>query len=134
MSESFTGLSHSIQEGNQLQQRYEDLRAQATGVGLDPERRGHGLSLFLDQGMVAWMKAWRALGDQGGTTSVGWTIPAGTSRPALSSLPPEMDGSFPVATPHPIELQNQLAVLLAGLALQIVRSSSSTSAASRAAA
>jgi hypothetical protein len=132
MSDVFMGLPHGIQEGKQLQQRYEDLRAQATGAGLDLDRRGHGLSLFLDQGMVAWMKAWGALGDQGGTTSVGRTIPAGTSMPALSSLPPGIEGNCPASTPHPIELQNQLAMLLAGLALQIARSSPSTSAASRA--
>ena len=130
MSKPLTVLPHESPDSNQLQQRYEDLRAQATGSAFDLERRGHGLSLFLDQGMVAWMNAWSALGHEGSSRPVGRPASTEISTPSLAPFPPV--NNFPGLTPHPSELQNQLAMLLAGLALQIARAP--TSVASRAAA
>jgi len=100
--------------GVQVQQRYEDLRAQATGTGIGHVRRGHGLSLFLDQGMATWMKAWRSLE---GRSSEDRHVP---TSPSLSPVSCDSQPS----SPGSIELQNELAMILAGLALQIARTSS----------
>ena len=66
------------------EQHYERLRREA----LSPQRgleRGHGLALFLSQGMIAWMKALATLQPPRSTSSVETTPDPLPSQPKLSS-------------------------------------------------
>jgi hypothetical protein len=61
-------------EAGYYEQHYEALRREAFGPHRAGEQRGHGLALFLSQGMVAWMKALAAFEPLRSSSSVE-TIP-----------------------------------------------------------
>ena len=80
----------------QLMERYEDLRAQATGKRIG-ETTGLGLALFLRRGMPAWMAAWS------------------DCRLSATASPPGPRAEHTVILPQ--TLHTQVALLLAGMAL-----------------
>jgi len=86
------------------EQHYEILRQEALSPDCGMER-GHGLALFLSQGMVAWMKALVAL------------------QPLRSTSPVEVI-PFPLPT-HPrlsSSIRSELTTVLAGMVLACSRS------------
>lgn len=81
---------------HQLAERYEDLRAQATGkrIGATP---GLGLALFLRRGMPDWLSAWS------------------NCQLGVTSSPPKARSEQPGLLPD--TLQAQVVLLLAGMVL-----------------
>ena len=82
--------------GHSLVDGYEALRAQVLGVS-PPGLRGQGLSLFMHNGMAAWMEAWSC------------RVP----EPILPRRAHEKRPSFPQG------LQTEVASLLAEIAVSI---------------
>lgn len=115
MIESSATPPDRASECHSLQQRYEELRAQAVGATIDQGRRGYGLCLFLDQGMVAWVKAWST-----------FSVEPGALSPRKPQSPGDIIEPIPGTTSGLFEFQNQLTNLLAGVALQIARTNTVT--------
>jgi hypothetical protein len=65
------------------EQQYETLRGEALSAHRGLER-GHGLALFLSQGMLAWMQALATLQPPRPASSVGTTAGPWPSHPKLS--------------------------------------------------
>ena len=88
--------------------RYEDLRR----LALDRHRaQAQGLALFIRRGMAGWLQAWsRCTGEPLAST-------AAAAAPAVPAVPAT---SAPATQAHdicPVQLQNDVAMLLASMVL-----------------
>ena len=80
-----------------LNERYEDLRAEALDPCVRDYQKSQGLALFTRQGMVVWCEAW--------------------SKYACCDFQPSEEKSVYVQKNLPVDLHSQVAVLLTNMAL-----------------